>query len=119
MTLLCYCTFAPRGTNSPWFQPAEALVTFAGGERSVKYSWIIVFVLHPLETIYTYVLCRRHKTPFLVGVSSPFVFVRQLPDPRALYQAAYILGTLALGYPMWSDFRRRVQAARINSVKSH
>jgi len=100
MSLLIYCTFAPRGTDSLWFRPAEALVTFAGGERSVTYSWIIVFVAHPLESVYTFILCRRHKTPFLVGL-------------------AYVLGTIALGYPMWADFRRRVQAARISSIKSH
>ena len=75
MSLLIYCTFAPRGTGSLWFRPAEVLVNFAGGERSVKYSWIIVFVTHPLESIYTFVLCRRHRTPFFVGVSFLLILI--------------------------------------------
>jgi len=59
-------------------------------------AWSIV-VAHSLESLYTFSLCWKHSTGFLVG-------------------AQYVLSAWVCGIPIWQNLRRRIQAARIDSV---
>jgi len=66
-------------------------------QSSLKYvAWLIV-VAHSFESLYAFSLCWRHSTGFLVG-------------------ALYITSTFICGMPVWRDLRKRIQAARIDSV---
>jgi len=62
-----------------------------------KFSAWVIFVLHSLESLYTFHLCRKHSTGLLVG-------------------GLYVLSTFACGMPIWQNLRKRIQAARIDSV---
>ncbi|KAG7449207.1 uncharacterized protein BT62DRAFT_669993 [Guyanagaster necrorhizus] len=53
--------------------------------------------IHALESLYTLHLCRKHHTGLVVG-------------------AQYVFFTLILGFNVWVDLRKRIQAARIESV---
>ena len=39
-----------------------------------------------------------------------------IPSGLHMTQALYVLATLACGMPIWKNLRRRIQAARIDSV---
>jgi hypothetical protein len=95
--LLCYCTYFPRDSDSLLFRPARSLWTMIGGDRALRIAWAVLLIPHALESLYTFTLCRRHRTGLVTG-------------------AAYVLSTVLFGFPIWSDFRKRVQDARIASV---
>jgi len=116
--LLCYCTYFPRDSTSPLFRPARFLWTMTGGDRTMSISWAVVWILHGLESLYTFTICRKHHTGFITGVefhvsSSLLIRVSDLVDG---VKAAYVLSTALFGFPIWSDLRKRIQAARIASV---
>ncbi|KAI0631407.1 hypothetical protein C8Q77DRAFT_1074502 [Trametes polyzona] len=99
MMFLIYTTFAPPPGSpnySPIYAPAHLLLSNLPS-WSLTFSWTTVVVFHGLESLYTLHLCRKHRTGYIVGLQ-------------------YWLATLALGYPVWADMRRQVQAARIESI---
>ncbi|KAI9060829.1 hypothetical protein FKP32DRAFT_1595163 [Trametes sanguinea] len=99
LLLLVYTTFAPAPgspNDSALFAPAHYILALVPSWM-VKFSWGLVVVMHGLESFYTLYLCKKHRTPFLVGLQ-------------------YWIATLTLGFPAWVDLRRQVQAARIESI---
>ncbi|KAI8977763.1 hypothetical protein BD414DRAFT_495566 [Trametes punicea] len=97
--LLVYTTFSPAPDSlnySPVFAPAHTLRTITP-PWTLKFSWSLVAFFHTLESFYTLWLCKKHRTPFLVGVQ-------------------YWIATLVLGYPVLMDMRHQVQEARIESI---
>ncbi|KAJ7485089.1 hypothetical protein B0H11DRAFT_2018090 [Mycena galericulata] len=93
---LIYCTFFPKDSNAALFLPAQFLYPYIQG-LVLTGSWTILIVLHSLEALYISTLARKHAGSFGTG-------------------AGYVLGTLAFGFPVLLDMRRRIQAARIDSV---
>ncbi|EIN06851.1 hypothetical protein PUNSTDRAFT_121903 [Punctularia strigosozonata HHB-11173 SS5] len=94
--LLYYTMFAPAGAGPVW-EPGFRLRQLVGGDSVVRGFWIFMVTVHALESLYTLSLCRRHRTGFVVG-------------------AQYVLYTLVFGFPGWRDLRKRIQAARIESI---
>ncbi|KAJ7280174.1 hypothetical protein C8J57DRAFT_1058193 [Mycena rebaudengoi] len=92
---LLYCTFFPKDSSSPLFTPARLVYSYVEGPVLTS-IWEFLFATHGLESLYTFTLTRKHAN-FSTGV-------------------AYILGTLVFGFPIWVDMRKRIQAARIESV---
>ncbi|EAU81699.1 hypothetical protein CC1G_02715 [Coprinopsis cinerea okayama7 len=92
--------------NSGWTEGLKALGPFllpfwkarelVGADKLATNFWSIL-VVHAFESLYTIHLCRKHSTGFLVG-------------------AQYALSTVAFGWPIWSNLRRRIQNERIDSV---
>ena len=80
----------------------------------IKRALQLVAFFHVLESLYTLVLCKRHKTGLVVGVGRSFSCLSE--SLLTVLQALYVISTLACGYPIWSDLRRRIQKARIDSV---
>lgn len=73
-TLLTYLSLSPDSSAAdiPKLWQAGAYIRDAvGGAWSVNAAWIFAFVVHTLEAMYTFVLVRRHRTGFLLGVSEP------------------------------------------------
>ncbi|TDL15350.1 hypothetical protein BD410DRAFT_796459 [Rickenella mellea] len=68
---------------------------FAPGDTPI--IWGIMVTLHSLEALYTITLCRRHRTPFIVGFQ-------------------YVVATFLCGFPIFADLRKRTQKARIDSI---
>ena len=70
MSLLTYVTLSPplSGTVPSYLYPGS-LIRDVVGDWAIKLSWQVVVVLHGLESLYTVTLVKRHKTPFMVGVS--------------------------------------------------
>ncbi|KAG5645478.1 hypothetical protein DXG03_006023 [Asterophora parasitica] len=93
---LFYLYLSPQDGNSPLYEPAR-FANDALGPNAVTYALYSLGVIHVLESFYTFKLCRRHKTGLLTG-------------------AAYVLSTIPFGFPIWKDLRKRIQAARIDSV---
>jgi hypothetical protein len=92
-----YFVFAPVATNtSPLFLPAQ-VVRSAIGPKPFLYMFYSTLVAHVLEAAYTFTLCRRHRTGLFVG-------------------AGYVAATIVFGFPIWTDFKRRVHALRIDSI---
>jgi len=56
-----------------------------------------IVLAHTLESMYTFSLCWKHSSGFVVG-------------------AQYVLSTFVFGFPIWSSLRKRIQDARIDSV---
>jgi len=93
-TAILYLHFIQPPLSLPSFIPGD-------GQYAVQFflkssAWIIL-VLHSLESLYTFSLCWKHSTGFLVG-------------------ALYVISTFVCGMPIWRDMRRRIQTARIDSV---
>ncbi|KAF8804047.1 hypothetical protein BYT27DRAFT_7108501 [Phlegmacium glaucopus] len=59
-------------------------------------AWFLL-VSHALESLYAFNLCWKHSTGFLVG-------------------SLHVFSTFICGLPVWQNLRRRIQAARIDSV---
>jgi hypothetical protein len=114
MGFLCYVSFFPRDSTSLLFRPAHFVWSVTGKDRAIMAAWWVAFVLHGLETVYMYSLCRKHRTGFWTGVSFPPA--RFSRSYLSILQAAYCFSTLLFGFPIFMDFRKRVQAARIESV---
>jgi len=93
---LLYCTFFPKDSAAPLFAPAQFLYPYIRG-LILPASWILVAVLHSIEAAFIASVARKHAGSFSTG-------------------AAYVLGTLVFGFPVMMDMRRRIQAARIDSV---
>jgi len=68
--LLTYVTLSPplSTTVPPYLYPGS-LIRDIAGEWVLKLSWGTVVVFHLLESIYTVTLVKKHRTPFMVGVS--------------------------------------------------
>jgi len=96
VAVVLFLTYSPMENPSPLFGPTR-FVHSIFGTRQVNYACYIVITAHLLESFYTFMLCQKHQTGFLVG-------------------AVYVAATMASGGPIWLDFRQRVQAARIYSV---
>jgi len=87
----------PSTLNLPvYWLPGSLVRNFVGGTL-LKFAWALFFFIHFLESLYTLLLVRRHKTGFLLG-------------------AAYVIATFMFGQPVWSGIRKRVHAARIESI---
>ncbi|TDL16053.1 hypothetical protein BD410DRAFT_795783 [Rickenella mellea] len=69
----------------------------AVGDIALQWIWGITITLHSLEALYTIALCRRHRTPFIVGFQ-------------------YVFATFLCGFPIFTDLRKRIQKARIDSI---
>lgn len=115
MAFTWYTYLAPFNSTSPFFIPANFVRSYVGF-RPVELSVGFIVLSHVLESLYTFSLCRKHSTGFLVGVrcSSSFFSLCLIHVPYQ--QAQYIIATLILGYPTWISLRKRIQAARIDSV---
>jgi len=94
--LALYTTFAPKDDPSPWYTPAGKILSAMGGPLALKVFWTTFGIVHTLEGVYTYTLCKKH-TNFTVG-------------------AEYVIGATVLGFPIVLDLRKRIQDARIESV---
>ena len=77
---------------------------------------MVIAVVHTLESLYTFSLCKSHRTGFVVGVSSGLILIYTKLTTSAFWQALYTLSTIIFGYPVWVDLRKRIQNARIESV---
>lgn len=95
-TAVLYLHFIQKLSVSSFFIPGIAQLEHALQFFFTFSAWIIL-VLHSLESLYAFSLCWKHSTGFLVG-------------------ALYVLSTFACGMPIWKSLRRRIQAARIDSV---
>ncbi|ESK88308.1 hypothetical protein Moror_14830 [Moniliophthora roreri MCA 2997] len=93
--LFAYLAYSPLNSSSPLFLPAKLAAPYLG--RAPDWAFKGLWVTHAFEALYTYILCRRHKTGFVVG-------------------AQYVIATLFSGGYIWLDLRRRIQDARIDSV---
>lgn len=96
---LLYTTYAPD-PESPLYSPAcltAVLIRGALPSWGLTGIWVFLVAFHSAECVYTYSLCKRHSTPLV---------------PTVLY----LLTTLAFGFPAFMDYRKRVQAARIDSI---
>ncbi|KAJ7119690.1 hypothetical protein C8R44DRAFT_672585 [Mycena epipterygia] len=96
MCALFYCTFFPKDSTGALFAPARLVHSYVQGTL-LACIWAFMLVIHGLQGLYTFTLTRKHAGNFTTG-------------------AAYVLGALAFGFPVWVDMRRRIQAARIESV---
>ncbi|EGN97711.1 hypothetical protein SERLA73DRAFT_184529 [Serpula lacrymans var. lacrymans S7.3] len=94
-----YLTLPPKGPlgDHVIFTPPRAISSAIGFEFAPKVILGIFGGIHLLEAVYTYSLCRKYVKGFFPTV-------------------AYLVGTCIFGFPMWTDLRKRVQDARIESV---
>ncbi|KAF7794664.1 hypothetical protein EIP86_005802 [Pleurotus ostreatoroseus] len=96
---LMYVTFSPPPSD-PAYGPVFAIaasVRAALPESAIQWIWVAMLSIHSLECLYTGWLCKKHRTPFF---------------PTILY----LISTLSIGFPTFVHFRKRVQAARIDSI---
>ncbi|KAJ6558279.1 hypothetical protein B0H19DRAFT_946226 [Mycena capillaripes] len=94
--LVPYAAFAPSTGGSPFLVPAQFLHSYIS-PKTFKYAFVTACAIHVLESLYTLSLCRKHRASFPVTVQ-------------------YLVCTFFLGFPTWSDLRKRIQNARIESV---
>ncbi|KAI0795909.1 hypothetical protein C8Q75DRAFT_711225 [Abortiporus biennis] len=96
---LVLTTFAPEPSSPSYSQVFFFFVLLRNFFPSwfIIGSWYFMIAVHSLEALYTLSLCKKHRTPFLVG-------------------AGYVISTLLFGYPVFVDIRRQVQAIRIESI---
>ncbi|KAG2087919.1 uncharacterized protein F5147DRAFT_727407 [Suillus discolor] len=87
----------PVTTVNAFFSPAHAFRNATGLGLSFRTACAIFCTIHGAETFYTWSLCRQYVK-------------------GAIVTAAYVGSTMMLGYPIWSDLKRRVQQKRIESV---
>jgi hypothetical protein len=71
IALFFYTTFAPTDSPSPIWTPGVQLRE-AVGPTVMKVSWGIFLGAHFLESLYTFHLCRKHRTGFVTGVCRLF-----------------------------------------------
>ncbi|KAJ7187015.1 hypothetical protein C8R46DRAFT_1058590 [Mycena filopes] len=93
---LFYCTFFPRHSTGALFAPARFVHHYVHGTL-LAVIWGFMCSIHAAETVYTVSMMRKHAGNFSTGLG-------------------YIAGTIAFGFPIVMDMRRRIQAARIDSV---
>ncbi|KAF8914604.1 hypothetical protein CPB85DRAFT_1297405 [Mucidula mucida] len=92
-----YLKFAPAEGNSVWWVPAQLAHSYPYVPGVVNFLFYGTTVTHILESLYTFSLCRKHYTPFTATM-------------------AYVGSTMVYGVSIWSDLRKRIQTARIDSV---
>lgn len=119
---LLYFTLFPESSVATFFAPARLVHPRLDGSFLAG-IWFVVCLLHALEALYVFSLVRKHAGNFSTGVrcwdplhSILFFILLPVIDIIGILQAGYILGTLAFGFPFLVDLRRRIQAARIDSV---
>jgi len=83
-------------STSPLFAPARFVAAHVPGPF-LTFMWAGMLSTHVVEALWVLSLVRKHAGNFTVG-------------------AGYVLGTLAFGVPVLQDLRKRIQAARIESV---
>ena len=82
-----------------------------------KFTAWSILVAHCVESLYTFSLCWKHSTGFLVGVSILInSFCQWVKWSLYVPQALYVLSTLVCGWPIWRDLGIRIRAARIDSM---
>lgn len=92
---LLYIGTSPSHPKSPLYLPGRLARSYMDSYfKSVLWAFAGI---HALESLYTLHLCRKHHTGLVVG-------------------AQYVFFTLILGFNVWVDLRKRIQAARIESV---
>ncbi|KZP23904.1 hypothetical protein FIBSPDRAFT_910027 [Athelia psychrophila] len=94
--ILAYLSY-PDYSPSPLMTPSRVINAFVGGWSTVQYGIWAAVISHVLEALYTLSLCIKAKTGFKVAF-------------------LYVLSTLVSGLYVWKDLRKRIQAARIESV---
>jgi len=85
-----------QGSTSLLAEPANFFSSFTS-QKNIALVFYGSLLVHGLESLYTFSLCLKHSTGFILG-------------------AKYVLSTVLAGYPIWVAMRRRIQAARIESV---
>ncbi|KAI0065160.1 hypothetical protein BV25DRAFT_1868922 [Artomyces pyxidatus] len=95
--LLCYVTFTPAHDPAPYWGPAHLLRGTIAVPLIRSLSWAFVVLMHGGEAVYAALLAKKHRMPWNVAIS-------------------YVLGIFVWGYPVLFDVRRRIQAARIDSI---
>ncbi|KAJ6632444.1 hypothetical protein B0H10DRAFT_1901806 [Mycena sp. CBHHK59/15] len=95
-TIFPYGAFSPSDSASALVAPAQFLHSYIS-PKAFKIGIAVSLGVHLLESLYTLSLCRKHKASFRVSTM-------------------YVVATAFVGYHVWVDLRRRIQAARINSV---
>jgi len=93
---LVYILCPPLGTH-PTFMPARMLQESIGFSLSYKAVLGFTAFLHGLEALYALSICRKSVRGFV---------------PTTLYAVS----TLIWGFPIWISLKKRIQAARIDSV---
>ncbi|KAL6306510.1 hypothetical protein BKA93DRAFT_748238 [Sparassis latifolia] len=96
---LFYTIYSP-GPSSPYYSPVFKLGYWLQCNLPswvIPSSCIFALVVHALEAIYTFSLCKKHRTGFVVG-------------------AQYVLSNFVFGYPVLFELRRHIHAARIDSI---
>ncbi|KAF5347811.1 hypothetical protein D9756_010290 [Leucocoprinus leucothites] len=96
MLSAAYLAYSPENSPSPLFYAANSVQQFVGA-GVIRLLVNITFSLHALEALYTLHLCRKHHTGFGVG-------------------SLYVASTFLCGFAVCRNLRRRIQAARIDSV---
>jgi len=85
-----------QGHPSAFGHFANFVISYTG-TRIVNFSFWFILLTHISESFYTFSLCQKHSTGFFLG-------------------ALYVGSTLLSGYPTWMLLRKKIQAARIESV---
>ncbi|KAF8198340.1 hypothetical protein K438DRAFT_1824228 [Mycena galopus ATCC 62051] len=93
---LIYCTFFPKESDHTLFAPARFVYSYVNGTLLAT-IWGFMISVHVLEALWVFSIARKHTGNFIIG-------------------AGYVLGTFIFGFPFLVDLRRRIQAARIDSV---
>ncbi|TRM69929.1 hypothetical protein BD626DRAFT_475788 [Schizophyllum amplum] len=88
--------FTPEGSASQLAIPGQWLQAYIR-QQVWRVALGICAGIHTLEVLYSFSLCRKHSTPFLVGT-------------------AYVVSNFVLGFPVIRSMRQQIQEARINSV---
>jgi len=96
MLLQAYLAYSPHDSSSSVFYVAHFVQQILGVGILRVFSNIL-FSVHALESLYTFHLCRKHHTGFSLG-------------------ALYVASTFLCGFPVWTNLRKNIQAARIGSV---
>ena len=120
VTIVVYAWFLyltyPDISPSPLFFPARTISLWVGGFSTLRRIWQGILAVHLLESLYTFSLCKKHRTGFVVGVGL-FNYFAPMPNfETAFWQSLYVLNTIIFGFPVWVDLRKRIQEARIESV---
>ena len=68
---MCYSTFFPKTGWPVLFGLARFLFSVVGGASTMKLIWAFAISAHLLESCYVALLCKRHRTGFVVGVRVP------------------------------------------------
>lgn len=87
----------PASILDVFFAPIRTFVDVTGCRPSVGMVAGTISVIHAIESLYTWSLCKRYVRGWSV-------------------KAAYVASTFIVGTPAWMDIHRRVQRKRIESV---